>query len=132
MAELGDDELGILPPEVRVDVELPAVPDEEDYGALQRDWWRQNKPEDVLRSTTLLGAMNDVGVLSLAHLMKRLASPKTPVKEKTTIALTMGPRLAVGLRQHLRRPTREDRDEPLDITPARSRAQGLLDVYDRR
>lgn len=69
---------------------LPAVVD---AGRGIRQWWKTNDPGEVAEKTTLLGAVVDVGYLSLAHLARRMHDEKTPDTVKDTIALAFAPKV---------------------------------------
>lgn len=68
-----------------------------DLGRGVRRFWRKQRLADTVDDTTLAQALAEVGILSLAHLARRLCSKKTPVEVKDKIALAMGPKLVVQL-----------------------------------
>lgn len=66
-------------------------------GALAREWW-ESEGRELLDQVSLGEALQDVGMLALGHLARRLTSPDTPDRLKDRIALAMGPKLGVELR----------------------------------
>ncbi len=86
-----------LPARVRT---LPKAPD---VGREFRRWWKRRNLEAVLDDggVTLAQAMADVGVMSMAYLLRRLGSEKTPARVRDQIALTMAPKLVAEARGRL-------------------------------
>jgi len=79
-----------------------------DVGRSVRRWWQHQQLEECTDATTLAKALADVGVLSLAHLAKRLSSDDTPMRVRDQIALAMGPKLAVEVRGRMSKSDHQD------------------------
>ena len=60
-------------------------------------WWKAKTIDEVLSTTSFAQAMADVGMLSMWHLAKRLASPKTPDRVKDRLAAIVTPRTVIQL-----------------------------------
>lgn len=71
---------------------LPAKLNGKDIARPIRKWWATNKPTDILAQTDLLQAARDVGLVSLAYLMRQLQNPKVDDATKRNIALAMAMR----------------------------------------
>lgn len=63
-----------------------------------RAWWRERSAEAMVHAASLPQAVAELGVVSAAHLMRRLASKKTPEDVKDRIALAMAPRMIAEAR----------------------------------
>lgn len=72
-----------------------------DPGRAIRQWWKR-KFKDGVEGVTIIQAIGDVGIMSMAHLAQRLCDEKTPAKVKDQIAMTMAPKLVAEVRGRVR------------------------------
>ena len=74
------------------------IPSPRDLGAPIRRWWEAQKLEDTVDLATLSQALGDLGIITTAHLIRRMCDETTPMGIRDQMALLMAPKLAAEIR----------------------------------